>query len=58
MTMDLKHWLPLFVCAAALIVVLAAGVGAGRRLIAAQYPSLMEAAYFLAACGLLLWGVR
>jgi hypothetical protein len=55
---DIKHFIPLIVYLAILAVAGGALVGAAKRLARGEFPALTEAAYFLAGCGLLLWGIR
>ncbi len=55
---EIKHFIPVAVYLAVLLVSGGVLVGVTKRLAQGQFPPLTEAAYFLAGCGLLLWGIR
>lgn len=55
---DFKHVLPLLAAIAACLVLTGALIGAAQKIISRHFPPLMESAYFIAACALLLWAVR
>jgi hypothetical protein len=55
---DIKHLIPFVIYLAILLVGGGALVGAAKRLARGEFPALTEAAYFLAGCGLLLWGAH
>lgn len=55
---DFKHVLPLLAAIAACLVLTGALIGTAQKIISRHFPPLMESAYFIAACALLLWAVR
>jgi hypothetical protein len=55
---EIKHFIPFVIQLAVLLAAGGAVVGTGKRLARGEFPPLTEVAYFLAGCGVLLWGLH